>query len=291
MFDSILDIDATVNANLDVDNRLIIPTELLVNLTITSTDVIHSWAVPSLGIKVDAVPGRLATSHLFSFVDGVFYGQCSELCGVLHGFMPICVESVPVDMFFSWAAIQSEYNLFSTFFDAIPPYAYACSLMSLGILFKRRSLFLICIICILVLMLYFFDNVCIFYAETETARKLLDEAIYNINYKIPITVDSTPISKLHGVRDELLLEAKDECELFDQRLFIQKDMLYAEQPGMQTQLSLIYINDSLDESCMAGAKLAEQNGKCTADEVPALYNILRNDVQIIRIMLIHGIKD
>lgn len=99
-FDSILDIDAIVNAYLEVDSRLVIPTDLLVNLTITSTDVIHSWAVPNLGIKVDAVPGRLSTTTLYTYVDGVFYGQCSELCGVLHGFMPICVESVPVDIFF-----------------------------------------------------------------------------------------------------------------------------------------------------------------------------------------------
>jgi heme/copper-type cytochrome/quinol oxidase subunit 2 len=109
MFDSILDIDAIVNAYLEVDNRLVIPMDLLINLTITSTDVIHSWAVPNLGIKVDAVPGRLSTSVLYTYVDGVFYGQCSELCGVLHGFMPICVEAVPLDVFYHWAMIQSLY--------------------------------------------------------------------------------------------------------------------------------------------------------------------------------------
>jgi heme/copper-type cytochrome/quinol oxidase subunit 2 len=65
--------------------------------------------VPNLGVKVDAVPGRVSTCTLFTFVDGVFYGQCSELCGVLHGFMPICVESVPMDMFFNWALMQAEY--------------------------------------------------------------------------------------------------------------------------------------------------------------------------------------
>ena len=119
MFDSILDIDATINAYLEVDYRLVIPTELLVNLTITSTDVIHSWAVPNFGVKVDAVPGRLSTCMLFTFVDGVFYGQCSELCGVLHGFMPICVESVPLDMFFSWALIQSEYCEYAHFLKLV----------------------------------------------------------------------------------------------------------------------------------------------------------------------------
>lgn len=114
MFDSVLDIDAIVNAYLEVDNRLVIPTDVLISLTITSTDVIHSWAVPNLGIKVDAVPGRLSTSLLSTYVDGVFYGQCSELCGVLHGFMPICVEAVSIDLFFYWALIQSQYvnNIF-----------------------------------------------------------------------------------------------------------------------------------------------------------------------------------
>ncbi len=101
MFDSILDIDASVNSYLEVDNRMVIPTDLSVHANITSTDVIHSWAVPNLGVKIDAVPGRVTTCTLFTFVEGVFYGQCSELCGVLHGFMPICVESVPFDMFFS----------------------------------------------------------------------------------------------------------------------------------------------------------------------------------------------
>ena len=110
MFDSILDIDAIVNASLEVDNRLIIPTDLGINVTITSTDVIHSWAVPNLGIKIDAVPGRLSTTMLYTYVDCIFYGQCSELCGVLHGFMPICVESVPTDLFFHRAMIHSTYT-------------------------------------------------------------------------------------------------------------------------------------------------------------------------------------
>jgi heme/copper-type cytochrome/quinol oxidase subunit 2 len=109
MFDSILDIDAIVNAYLEVDTRFVIPTDLAINVTITSTDVIHSWAVPNLGIKVDAVPGRLSTSMLYTYVNGIFYGQCSELCGVLHGFMTICVESVPIDLFFHWAMIQSNF--------------------------------------------------------------------------------------------------------------------------------------------------------------------------------------
>lgn len=107
-FDSILDVDAVENLYLEVDRRVVIPTDVCVSLTITSTDVIHSWAVPQLGIKVDAIPGRLANAVLYTFIDGVFYGQCSELCGVLHGFMPICVESVPLNLFFCWASLNTD---------------------------------------------------------------------------------------------------------------------------------------------------------------------------------------
>jgi heme/copper-type cytochrome/quinol oxidase subunit 2 len=106
-FDSILDVDAVENVYLEVDKRLVIPTDVRVSLTVTSTDVIHSWAVPQLGIKIDAVPGRLSNSVLSSFIDGVFYGQCSELCGVLHGFMPISVESVPMAVFYNYVYINS----------------------------------------------------------------------------------------------------------------------------------------------------------------------------------------
>lgn len=79
---------------LDVDERLILPTNTLVRVLITSADVIHSWAVPSLGIKCDAVPGRLNQVWLTIQRPGVYYGQCSELCGASHAFMPICVEAV-----------------------------------------------------------------------------------------------------------------------------------------------------------------------------------------------------
>lgn len=76
---------------LEVDNFLLLPTKVHIRLLITSSDVIHAWAVPSLGVKVDAVPGRLNQASLFIKRPGFFYGQCSELCGVNHGFMPICV--------------------------------------------------------------------------------------------------------------------------------------------------------------------------------------------------------
>lgn len=79
---------------LEVDNVLILPTDVNIHLLVTSADVLHSWAVPSLGVKVDAVPGRINHICLFIKRAGTFYGQCSEICGVNHGFMPIKVESI-----------------------------------------------------------------------------------------------------------------------------------------------------------------------------------------------------
>jgi heme/copper-type cytochrome/quinol oxidase subunit 2 len=74
---------------LEVDNPLFVPVDMPLTFMITSTDVLHSWAVPSLGIKVDAIPGRLNRVGVSVLYTGIFYGQCSELCGVNHGFMPI----------------------------------------------------------------------------------------------------------------------------------------------------------------------------------------------------------
>lgn len=85
--------------NLDVDNRVVVPTGLSTLMIITSADVLHSWAVPSLGVKADAVPGRLNYVTLSPTRCGVYYGQCSELCGRNHSFMPIVVESVQVSDF------------------------------------------------------------------------------------------------------------------------------------------------------------------------------------------------
>lgn len=77
---------------LDVDNRLVLPKETNIRFLITSADVIHSWAIPSLGIKLDACPGRLNEITTYIFREGVYYGQCSEICGLNHGFMPISVQ-------------------------------------------------------------------------------------------------------------------------------------------------------------------------------------------------------
>jgi heme/copper-type cytochrome/quinol oxidase subunit 2 len=78
---------------LEVDNSLNIPVGVHIRLLISSTDVLHSWAVPSFGIKVDACPGRLNIITLFIDREGTFYGQCSEICGINHSFMPIVVNA------------------------------------------------------------------------------------------------------------------------------------------------------------------------------------------------------
>jgi len=87
---------------LEVDNRLVLPVNRHIRLLITSADVLHSWAVPSLGIKTDACPGRLNQASLYIKRVGTFYGQCSEICGVNHGFMPITVRSVKDQVYYTW---------------------------------------------------------------------------------------------------------------------------------------------------------------------------------------------
>lgn len=77
---------------LEVDNRLFVPIEINIRLLITSGDVLHSWAVPALGVKLDACPGRLNQTSMFIKRPAIFYGQCSEICGINHGFMPIVVQ-------------------------------------------------------------------------------------------------------------------------------------------------------------------------------------------------------
>nr|YP_010834383.1 cytochrome c oxidase subunit II [Luperomorpha xanthodera]WFQ81652.1 cytochrome c oxidase subunit II [Luperomorpha xanthodera] len=79
---------------LDVDNRIMIPLETNVRMLITAADVIHSWTIPSLGVKIDATPGRLNQISFNLNRPGLFYGQCSEICGTNHSFMPIVVESI-----------------------------------------------------------------------------------------------------------------------------------------------------------------------------------------------------
>lgn len=87
---------------LEVDNRLVLPVNSHIRLLTSSADVIHSFAVPSLGIKLDAIPGRLNQTTFLIKREGCFYGQCSELCGASHALMPICVESVSVEEYINW---------------------------------------------------------------------------------------------------------------------------------------------------------------------------------------------
>nr|YP_010326923.1 cytochrome c oxidase subunit II [Ambulyx liturata]UNP54184.1 cytochrome c oxidase subunit 2 [Ambulyx liturata] len=87
---------------LDVDNRIILPMNNQIRIMVTATDVIHSWTIPSLGVKVDANPGRLNQTNFFINRPGIFYGQCSEICGANHSFMPIVIESISIKNFINW---------------------------------------------------------------------------------------------------------------------------------------------------------------------------------------------
>ena len=87
---------------LEVDNRVVLPINTNIRLLMTSEDVIHDWAVPSFGIKMDAVPGRINETWIRIERTGTYFGQCSELCGVNHGFMPIAVNAVTKEDFDAW---------------------------------------------------------------------------------------------------------------------------------------------------------------------------------------------
>ncbi len=87
---------------LETDNRIVVPVDTSIRLLVTADDVIHAWTIPAFGIKVDAVPGRLNETWFRIEREGVYYGQCSELCGRLHGFMPIAVEAVSKQAFTGW---------------------------------------------------------------------------------------------------------------------------------------------------------------------------------------------
>jgi cytochrome c oxidase subunit 2 len=91
---------------LGVDNRMVVPAGEWIRIQTTGADVIHSFAVPSLWFKIDAVPGRLNERKMFIKEPGIYYGQCSELCGARHGYMPIAVEAVPRAQFDQWIRSQ-----------------------------------------------------------------------------------------------------------------------------------------------------------------------------------------
>nr|WGO58174.1 cytochrome c oxidase subunit II [Centrocolumna ericea] len=93
---------------LDVDNRAALPMNTFIRIIITAADVLHSWTVPSLGVKADATPGRLNQTSFLINRPGLFYGQCSEICGANHSFMPIVIESISINKFISWISSISE---------------------------------------------------------------------------------------------------------------------------------------------------------------------------------------
>lgn len=87
---------------LEVDNRISLPINIETRVLVTAADVIHSWTIPSLGVKVDAVPGRLNQLGFTITVPGVYYGQCSEICGANHSFIPISLEAINITSFLNW---------------------------------------------------------------------------------------------------------------------------------------------------------------------------------------------
>ena len=87
---------------LDVDNRTIVPYNIHIRILISSADVLHAWTVPSLGVKADAIPGRLNQVRFIRQRPGIFFGQCSEICGANHSFMPIVIEIININLFLNW---------------------------------------------------------------------------------------------------------------------------------------------------------------------------------------------
>nr|YP_010602036.1 cytochrome c oxidase subunit II [Kapsa arca]WAM61626.1 cytochrome c oxidase subunit 2 [Kapsa arca] len=105
-FDSYMKPTTELNQNefrlLETDNHLVVPINVEVRMLMTSFDVIHSWTIPALGVKMDSFPGRINQANLMMNRPGLYFGQCSEICGANHGFMPIVIESINLDKFFNW---------------------------------------------------------------------------------------------------------------------------------------------------------------------------------------------
>lgn len=96
------DLDENQFRLIEVDNRIIVPINTYIRILVSSTDVIHSWTVPALRIKADAIPGRLNQLTFIINRPGLFFGQCSEICGANHRFIPIVVESISINSFLNW---------------------------------------------------------------------------------------------------------------------------------------------------------------------------------------------
>uniref|UniRef100_UPI003001ABD5 cytochrome c oxidase subunit II n=1 Tax=Thailocyba longilobula TaxID=3019674 RepID=UPI003001ABD5 len=105
-FDSYMKPSNEINQNefrlLETDNKIVIPFNNQTRMLMTSSDVIHSWTIPTLGIKIDASPGRINQGNMITNRPGLFYGQCSEICGANHSFMPIMIESIDIKSFINW---------------------------------------------------------------------------------------------------------------------------------------------------------------------------------------------
>ena len=127
-FDSLIVADKDLKADqprlLTVDNEMVVPVNKIVHVLVTGADVIHSFAVPSFGIKIDAVPGRLNDTWFKATEVGTFHGQCSELCGKNHAFMPITVRVVSASDFTAWVA-DAKKNFGSN--DSVPPATFAAA--------------------------------------------------------------------------------------------------------------------------------------------------------------------
>nr|YP_007375139.1 cytochrome c oxidase subunit II [Geotrypetes seraphini]AAX58651.1 cytochrome c oxidase subunit II [Geotrypetes seraphini] len=91
---------------LEVDNRMVIPMESPIRMLVSAEDVLHSWTIPTLGLKTDAIPGRLNQTTFITTQPGIFYGQCSEICGANHSFMPIVIESISLPKFEVWSMTE-----------------------------------------------------------------------------------------------------------------------------------------------------------------------------------------
>jgi len=99
------ELESNIFRLLDVDNRTIIPYNIHIRILISSADVLHSWTVPSLGVKADAIPGRLNQVKFISQRPGIFFGQCSEICGANHRFIPIVIEIININSFLNWVTL------------------------------------------------------------------------------------------------------------------------------------------------------------------------------------------
>ena len=113
---------------LATDTAVVLPVDATIRLLTTADDVIHSWAVPALGVKMDSVPGRVNETWFTINREGTYYGQCSELCGTLHGFMPIMIEAVSQEAFDAWvetareeyASVDESPTVLATLVDSAP---------------------------------------------------------------------------------------------------------------------------------------------------------------------------